>query len=167
MGLNTLGLHELKRGHFSEAEKDFTRMAEINRAVYDDRHYLVGIALLNLGEVYLQEKSYTRAEQSLRQALERLTEKLPAGHSNTAIAQVKLGHTLVLEKQYKDAESHLLAGYDVLAKQPGPATLHLQTARKDLVAVYEALHQPEQAKKFRADSAAATQAGQTSSQAKR
>ena len=60
MGLNILGLLELRRGHLDEAEKDFTRMADINRAVYDDRHYLVGIALLNLGEVYRREKQRTR-----------------------------------------------------------------------------------------------------------
>ncbi len=151
MGLNILGLLELRRKHLSEAEKDFTRMADINRAVYDDRHYLVGIALLNLGEVYLEEKDIPRAERSYRDALARFTEKLPPGHPNTAITQVRLGHTLVLEKQYKEAEGHLLAGYQVLAKQPGPQNSRMQTARKDLAAVYQALNQPDQAKKYQAE----------------
>jgi serine/threonine protein kinase/tetratricopeptide (TPR) repeat protein len=154
MGLNTLGLLELRRGHLSEAEKDFQRMADINRAVYDDRHYLVGIALMNLGEVYLEEKNNAFAERSYRDALARLVEKLPADHPNTAIAQIRLGHTLVLERQYKEAESHLLAGYEVLAKQPGPPASRVQNARKDLVTVYEALNQPDQAGKFRAALAA-------------
>jgi len=150
MGLNILGLLELRRGHLGEAEKDFTRMADINRAVYDDRHYLVGIALLNLGEVYLAEKNNARAEQSYREALARFTEKLPPGHPNTAIVQVRLGHTLVLERQYKEAESHLLAGYEVLVKQPEAGASRIHNARTDLVTVYEALHQPDQANKFRA-----------------
>ena len=151
MGLNVLGLLELRRGHLDEAEKDFTRMADINRAVYDDRHYLVGIALLNLGEVYIAQKNIARAERSYREALARFTEKLPPNHPNTAIAQVRLGHALVLERQYKDAEGHLLAGYEVLAKTPGPQTTRIQNARKDLVEVYDALNRPDEAKKFQAE----------------
>jgi tetratricopeptide (TPR) repeat protein len=154
MGLNTLGLLQLRRGQFAEAEKDFTRMADINRAAYDDRHYLVGIALLNLGQTYLEEKKYARAEQEYREALARFIEKLPAGHTSTAIAQNQLGHTLLLERQYKEAESHLLAAYEVLIKQPGPQASRIQNARKDLVAVYDALNQPDQAKKFRPELAA-------------
>ncbi len=154
MGLNVLGLLEIRRGNFSEAEKDFTRMADINRAVYDNRHYLVGIALLNLGEVYIGEKDYARAEHSLREALSRFIEKLPPGHPNTAIAQVRLGHVLVLEKKYKDAADHLTAGYQVLLKQPGAQANRIRNARKDLVEVYEALKQPDQARKFQAELAA-------------
>ena len=129
-------------------------MADINRAVYDDRHYLVGIALLNLGEVYIGEKDYARAEHSLREALSRFIEKLPPGHPNTAIAQVRLGHVLVLEKKYKDAADHLTAGYQVLLKQPGAQANRIRNARKDLVEVYEALKQPDQARKFQAELAA-------------
>jgi eukaryotic-like serine/threonine-protein kinase len=154
MGLNTLGLLELKRGHLDEAEKDFTRMADINRAVYNDRHYLVGIALLNLGEVYLAKKDYARAEGSYREALARFTEKLPPGHPSTAIAQVRLGHVLSLQMRYKEAESQILAGYAVLIKQPGPQASRIENARKDLVTVYEALNQPSEASKFRAELAA-------------
>jgi len=150
MGLNVLGILELKRGHLSDAEKDFLRMADINRSVYDDRHYLVGIALLNLGEVYLEEKNNARAEHSYREALARFNEKLPANHPNTAVTRVRLGHTLVLEKQYKDAEGLLLAGYAVLEKQPGQQAARTQIARQDLVTVYEALKEPEKAEKFRA-----------------
>jgi len=166
MGLNVLGALEIRRGHLSDAEKDFTRMADINRAVYDDRHYLVGIALLNLGKVYFEEKKYSGAEQSYREALSRFTEKLPPDHPNTAIAQIQLGDTLVVERKYKEAESHLLAGYEVLIKQPGPQANRIQTARKDLVAVYSALKQPEQASKFQKELAAGP-AEQASNQAKR
>ncbi len=151
MGLNVLGLLELRRGHLDEAEKDFTRMAGINRAVYDDRHYLVGIALLNLGEVYVQENKLPSAEHSYREALSRFNEKLPPGHPNTAITEVRLGHTLVLERQYKEAESHLLAGYAVLLKRPGAQASRIRNARKDLLAVYDALKQPDQAKKLQAE----------------
>ncbi len=84
----------------------------------------------------------------------RFTEKLPPGHPNAALAQIRLGHTLVLEGQYKEAERHLLAGYGVLVKQPGPQANRVRNARKDLITVYEALHQPDQAKRFEAELAA-------------
>lgn len=153
MGLNVLGMLELRRGHLSDAEKDFTRMADINRRVYDDRHYLVGIALLGLGDVYSAQKNNARAEKSYREALARFTEKLPANHPNTAATRLRLGHLLVLDHQFKEAEGQLLAGYAVLEKQPGQQVNRVQTARKDLVTVYEELKQPEKAEKFRADPA--------------
>ena len=81
-------------------------------------------------------------------------ENLPSGHPSTAIARARLGHVLVLEKQYTEAEEHLLAGYEVLTKQPGPQASRLQTARTDLATVYEALNRPDQASKFRAELAA-------------
>jgi len=149
MTLNQIGVLDLRRGHLDEAEKDLLRMAEINRAVYGDRHYLVGIAYMNLGEVYLAKRDIPGAEKSLREALSRFTEKLPADHPNTAIAQVRLGHMLVLERRYQDAQSHLLAGYNVLAKQSAPQAKRLQEARADLAATYDALNQPDEAAKFR------------------
>lgn len=155
MGLNMLAVLELRRGRLSDAEKDFTRMADINRSVYGDRHYLVGIAYLNLGEVYVQEKDNARAEHAYREALSRFAEKLPPGHANTAIAQARLGHVLVLERRYKDAEGPLVTGYNALTKLPGSQTNRIQNAQKDLVAVYEALHQPDKAEPYRAQLAAA------------
>jgi serine/threonine protein kinase/tetratricopeptide (TPR) repeat protein len=157
MGLNTLGLLELRRGHLSDAEQDFTRMADINRTVYGDRHFLVGIAFLNLGEVYLAEKDNVRAERSYREAFSRFTETLPPGHSTTAIGQVRLGHVLTLERRYKEAEGQLLAGYAVLIKQPGPQANRIENARKDLVTVYEALQQPADARKFQGNLSAVEQ----------
>jgi len=155
MTLNQIGVLELRRGHLDDAEKDLLRMADINRAVYGDRHYLVGIAYMNLGEVYLAKKDLPRAERSLREAMSRFAEKLPADHPNAAIANVRLGHVLVLKRQYKDAASHLLAGYDILAKQPAAQVKRLQEARGDLAAVYDALNQPGEAAKFRSAAAPA------------
>jgi serine/threonine-protein kinase len=146
--LDALGTMELRRGHLDDAEKDFTRMAEINRMVYDDRHWLVGVALLNLGEVYVSRNNYARAERFYREALARFIEKLPPGHTDTGITEIRLGHVLLLERRYQEAEHHLLAGYDVLKKDPGPQAVRLQNSRRDLVAVYQALNQPDQAAKY-------------------
>jgi len=40
-------------------------------------------------------------------------------------------------------------GYEILSKKASPSIKWLQTARQDLATEYEALHQPEQAAKFR------------------
>ena len=155
-GLNILGVLELKRGHLKDAAADFQRMADINRAAYGDRHYLVAVALMNLGQVNLEEKNYPAAELFYTQALDRLTEKLPPNHPNTAITQNQLGHILVLEKRYREAEPHLVAAYDVMTKQATPPAARVQTARQDLVTVYESLKQPEKAEKYRTELAANT-----------
>jgi serine/threonine-protein kinase len=146
-GLNTLGLLEIRRKEYRDAESDFKRMADIYRAAYNDRHYLVGIALLNLGQVYLEQKEYARAEGEYREALSRVS----TDPTTTAIADIQLGRALTLQRRYGDAEPYLLAGYAVLAKQPGPQAARLQHARQDLVTVYEALHQFEKAQGFRGE----------------
>jgi len=69
-----------------------------------------------------------------------------------------LGHVLVLEHRYKEAEGPLVTGYDALTKLPGAQANRIQNAQKDLVAAYEALHQPEKAGLYRAQLAAADHA---------
>jgi tetratricopeptide (TPR) repeat protein len=152
--LNQLAVLELKREHYADAEKDFTRMLEINRSVYGDRHYVVGVALLNLGKVYAEEKDNARAERSYRDALSRFTEKLPPGHSATAIARAALGHVLVLQGRCQEAESLLLGGLEILRKDPGPQAERIRIAEGDLVTVYDTLKQPDKAQPFRESLAA-------------
>ncbi len=106
--------------------------------------------MLGLGDVYTEEKQIARAEKCYRDALSRLVEQLPAGHPTIAATQLRLGHVLVLEREYKEASNQLLAGYNVMAKQPGPASPRIQAARKDLVTAYEALGQVDEANKYRA-----------------
>jgi hypothetical protein len=55
------------------------------------------------------------------------------------------------EKRYAEAESETLAGYNMLLKQTSPTVSWLASARKDLVTIYDALNQPEQAAHFRAE----------------
>lgn len=153
--LNELGNAAMKREQYDAAEPRFRRMVEIYRAVYNNRHYLIGIALSNLAGVYVARKDYGRAEQYYQEAIDIFAETLPADHLNMGIAQIKLGRALVRETRFSEAEPHLMAGYAILAKQASPSLVHLQNARQDLVSVYDALRQPEKAKKFQAELAAA------------
>jgi serine/threonine protein kinase/tetratricopeptide (TPR) repeat protein len=153
--LNELGNVASMRDHLDEAEARFQRAADIYRAVYGDHHYLVAIALSNVAGIIYDKKDYPRAEQLFRDVIRRYKETLPADNVNLAIAHIKLGRALLHDKRYKDAEPETLAGYEILTKQSSPSTSFIHAARKDLAAEYDALNQPQQAARFRAELASA------------
>ncbi len=153
--LDDLGRVAENRGNLNEAEADFRRMAEIYRSVYGKKHYLIGIALSNLASVYMKRKEYPRAEKIMRQAIAIFTETLSPGHLNTGIAEIKLGRILAREHRYAEAVKQSREGYEILIRQTSPSVSWLMAARKDLADEYEALKQPQQAAKFRAELAKA------------
>jgi serine/threonine-protein kinase len=154
--LNEIGRVAQQQGELDEAEADFRRMAEIYRSLYHDRHYLIGVALSNLAGVYQDRKRYAEAESLLRDVVRRYGEVLAGDHALVGIARTRLGHTLLLERRYQDAAGESLAGYRVLVKQSNPPARWLRTARTDLESELEALKRPEEAAKYRAELAAAT-----------
>ena len=153
--LNELGNDASMRDHLDEAGAQFRRVVDIYRAVYGDHHYLVAIALSNVGSIYSDKKDYAGAEAIFRDVVERFTETLSAENVNTGIARIKLGRVLLRQSKFQEAQVETLAGYNILIKQTNPSTSYIRAARKDLVADYEGLNQPEQAAKFRAELAAA------------
>jgi serine/threonine-protein kinase len=156
--LNELGNVASMREHLDEAEEHFQRAADIYRTVYGDHHYLVAIALSNVAGISFDKKDYPRAEQLFRNVVRRYQETLPADNVNLAIGHIKLGRTLLRQNRFKDAEPETLTGYEILSKQSSPSTSFIRAARKDLAAEYEALNEPQQAARFRAELAAASPA---------
>jgi len=152
--VNELGNVASMRDKLDEAEAHFRRAVDIYRAVYGDHHYLVAIALSNVGGIAMDKKDYPRAEKIFRDVIRRYSETLPADNVNLGIAHVKLGRTLLRQNRYADAESETRAGYEILIKQSSPSTSFTRAARKDLAAEYDALNQPQQAARFRAELAA-------------
>jgi serine/threonine-protein kinase len=86
-----------------------------------------------------------------RDVIARLTRALSAEHMNTGIAHLKLGRALTGLARFEEAERHLTSGYAILLKQTSPSVPWLQTARTDLIKVYEALGQPEKAERYRSE----------------
>lgn len=76
-------------------------------------------------------------------------------HLNTGISRVKLGRALLRQSRHSEAEVELVAGYEILKKQTAPSVSWQVSAREDLVAVYDALKQPDRATRIRAEIAAA------------
>ncbi len=153
--LNALSIVEIKRGDLQGAEADCSRVIDIYRSAYGDKDHNVATAIANLASVYLERKEYTHAELLYRDTVRRFTEALSPGDINTGIAQIKLGRVLLRERRYQEAEVQTSEGYRIVAKQASPSTSFRRAACEDLVAEYQALHQPERAKQFQAELAAA------------
>jgi serine/threonine-protein kinase len=152
--LNELGTAALRQGKNDVAEQYFLRMVDIYREVYGEHHYLFAVALANVGSVYASREDWPRAEKIYRQVIPIFTESQSASHINTGIARVKLGRSLLRQDRYAEAEAETRAGYEILVKQMDPKVTWLVNARKDLAEEYDALKQPEQAARFRAEAAA-------------
>jgi serine/threonine-protein kinase len=152
--LNELGNVASLRGDYAGAQERFQRVADIYRAIYGDRHYLVAIALSNVAYAKLNLKDYAAAEAGFRDVVQRFIKALGTDNVNTGIAHIKLGRVLLREKHFNDAEQQTRAGYDNLSRQTNPGTSFLQAARTDLSAEYEALGQPQLARRYRIELAA-------------
>src|SRR3989454_2656386 len=149
--LNEMGGIALTRGKLDEAEALSSRVLAIYRTVYSGKHNLIGTALANLASVYMRENQYSQAEPLFREAIGIFTETQGAEHLNTGIARIKLGRTLLRQHRYAEAVGETLPGYEILTKRTDRGVSWLVDARKDLVAAYDALGQPEKAARFRAE----------------
>ena len=147
--VNELGNIAIHRAQYDEAERHFRRMLDIYHSIYGDRHYLIGIATSNLAGAYMGRKDYARAEQMYRDAVRRFSETQGPEHLNTGIARTKLGRALLRQRKFTAARDETLAGYMILTKQANPSISFIQNARKDLVAEYDSLGKPEEAKKYK------------------
>jgi tetratricopeptide (TPR) repeat protein/predicted Ser/Thr protein kinase len=149
--LNEMGNSAVKNGRLDEAEAAYARMVQIYRTAYDDRHYLIGTATSNLANVFMERKQYARAEELFREAVRRFTETQGPSHLNTGIARIKLGRSLLRQRRFAEGAAESLAGYEVLTPQASPSVSYLRAARRDLIADYDTLGQPEKAARFRAE----------------
>ncbi len=151
--LNELGSLAWQRDFLDEAETAWKRVIQIYRATYGPNHQFVAVALSNLSGVYQQRKEYPQAEALLRQAIQIYGVALAPDHVNTGIGHIKLGRVLLRSKRYSEAVKETTLGYDILIKQTDPSISFLKAARKDLVAAYDSLHQPEKAERYASERA--------------
>ena len=57
------------------------------------------------------------------------------------------------QRRYAEAQVESLAGYEILSRQMSPTASWIKNARQDLAEEYDALNEPEKAKRFRTESA--------------
>jgi serine/threonine-protein kinase len=149
--LNELGNTAVRQGRLDDAEAAYARMVEIYRTAYADHHYLIGTATSNLANVFMERKQYPRAEELFREAVRRFTDTQGPAHVNTGIARIKLGRCLLRQRRFADGAVESVAGYEILSPQMSPSVSYLRAARRDLIADYDSLGQPDKAARFRAE----------------
>jgi serine/threonine protein kinase/tetratricopeptide (TPR) repeat protein len=153
--LNQIGVLAYHRHDYGTARDYFTQALETYKHLYGDEHSTVAVAYSNLGSVCLDEKDYSCAEKMYREAVRRF-DAIAAASVNAAIAHLKLGRALLRNGNFREAEPETLAGYKYLVKQVASTNGFLTAARKDLTAIYEGLHNSEQAAHYRAELTLAT-----------
>jgi eukaryotic-like serine/threonine-protein kinase len=149
--LNELGNAAFYQKDLAASETNFSRMVEIYRKVYGEKHHLFGIALSNLASVKVEKHQPAEAEQMYRRVVAIFTEAQGPEHVNTGIARIKLGRSILRQGRYAEAAAESLAGYQIVSKLSDSRVTYLVNARKDLVAAYDSLKQPEKAARFRAE----------------
>jgi serine/threonine-protein kinase len=103
--------------------------------------------------VCLEKKDLACAEKMYREAVARF-DKYAANSLNDAVAHVKLGRALLREGRFSEAESQTMQGYNYLVKQVKPTDRFLTVSRKDLISIYEGLHDDAKASRYRSELAA-------------
>jgi eukaryotic-like serine/threonine-protein kinase len=155
--LNELGTIARKRNLLDEAESSYRRMESIYRAIYADvPHFLIGIALSNLGSVRHLRGDFDGAAQLFQQATAIFTSTQGVAHVNTAIARVKLAATLLKKGLAGEAEREAAAAHAILGVAMNPDALWMTEARTVLADAYDALNEPERAATVRSGAAAGT-----------
>ena len=75
-------------------------------------------------------------------------------YMNTGIARIKLGRTILRAGRPAEAVTETLEGYRILSAQTNPSISYLRAARADLATAYDAINEPQEAARFRAERAA-------------
>lgn len=148
--LNQMGIVAFDAKQWDAARGYFNQAIDTWRQIYGDQHPYIANAISNLGSICLMQKDYPCAEKYYREAVRRFDTASP-GTVNDAIAHVKLGRTLLNEQKFSEAETNSLGGYSYLTQHVSQTNGYLGNARKDLAAIYDGLHQPEKAARFRAE----------------
>ncbi|HEY1257573.1 MAG TPA: tetratricopeptide repeat-containing protein kinase family protein, partial [Terracidiphilus sp.] len=143
--MNALGMVDSMTGDHDAAIKLHQDEIAIYAKSYGDGDYRVGIATANLGTEYFRTKKYPEAESAFRKAVAIQLNTRGENSVDTAVARIKLGRTLLFEQRYREAEQQSRTGFETLKRvSPGQANF-IDAAQKDLIADYEALHEPEKA----------------------
>ena len=150
--LNDLGSAALQEGRLDEAEELFARMLDVQREVHAGReHPLVATAASNLASVLAAKLEIDPAVELYREAIGIYERTLSPASAEAGIARIKLGRALLRHGRPAEAEVESRAGYGIVGALGPAQETWLDLARRDLAAAYDALGQPELARRFRAE----------------
>jgi eukaryotic-like serine/threonine-protein kinase len=147
---NQLGILAFQRKQLDSARSYFTQARDTWKQLFGDQYPSIAVAYSNLGSVCLEQKNLKCAESMYREAVRRL-DTSSANSLNDAVAHAKLGRTLLREGRFAEAEPESLLGYNYLIKKVAQTDRFLMFARKDLALIYDGLHQPDKAARYRSE----------------
>ena len=151
---NQLGILAFQSKQLDAAQNYFTQARDAWKQLFGDKYPSVAVAYSNLGSVCLERKDLPCAERMYRDAVSRL-DAYSANSLNDTVAHLKLGRALLREGRFAEAEPESLFGYDGLVKQVDPNDRFLMMVRNDLATIYDGLHDPAKAARFRSELEAA------------
>jgi eukaryotic-like serine/threonine-protein kinase len=137
------------RGSDSEAESLYRHALAIARRKLGPVHPLTATMLAGLGELELDRGNPHRAEPLAREALAMRRSVLPPQHPHNAQAEQLVGASILARHRYGEAERYLLPSHEQLRAAYGEDDPRTRAARRRLLALYEALRQPNEAARFR------------------
>jgi len=153
---NQLGIVATQAKRYDEATSYFTAARDTWERLYGDAYPSIAVADSNIGSICMAQKDLPCAERMFRQAVNRLMKYAP-NTLNDAVAHVKLGRALLRQGRAAEAEPETLYSYEFLVKNVSPNDQFLAGSRKDLALIYDALHKPELAARYRAEMGQAAQ----------
>ena len=137
------------RGGDSEAETLYRHALTIARRKLPPVHPLTATMLSGLGELELDRGTHERAEPLLREALAIRRSTLPPQHPHIALTEQLVGAAILASRRSMEAERYLLPSYQRLRGAYGDDDPRTETARRRLLALYEATRQPNEANRYR------------------
>ena len=94
----------LEKRDYQDAKVFLEKSLKLKIELLGENHPKVGLALNNMGSVYLLTKKYKTAEVYFRAALKNFSKSLKPGHMWFAMSDYWLGRSLMGEKKYASAE---------------------------------------------------------------
>jgi hypothetical protein len=139
------------QGRYGEAR----RLREDDRAraieVLGEHDVFVAIGLNGLGQNGLDSGRPDLAVTDFRRALEVRRQIHPADHWRIAEARGRIGTALLAAGRLAEAEPDLVAAYEGLNIQRGTGADETERVRLRLLELYERLHRPDDARRYRVD----------------
>jgi serine/threonine protein kinase/tetratricopeptide (TPR) repeat protein len=138
-----------RRGSDAEAESLYHHALATARRRFPTVHAVTATILLGVGELELDRDAPGRAEPLLREALAMRRATLPPRHPHIAEAEQLVGAAIHARRSYQEAERYLLPSHGQLREAYGDDDPRTRTARRRLIALYEAWRQPSQVARYR------------------
>jgi tetratricopeptide (TPR) repeat protein len=113
--MTTLAENYANRNQYSKSEEVLDQVLKLQRQ-YNSPEGNVLMTVVNLGWVRLQQKKYSEAESTLKEASDGLRRVVP-NSTERYYAEITLGACLAAQRRFEQAEPLLLSGYEGIGRK--------------------------------------------------